>query len=79
MEYFVVNGTQRIFGCALVECLDARHLDGRSQVGISLKHGGVDEMYFVIGGAAAGHVRQRVLSSHQTDFDFDLVEQETIL
>ena len=30
--HFAVNGTQQVLGRTLVECLDARHLDGRTRV-----------------------------------------------
>ena len=30
--HFAVNGRQMVFGRTLVECLDVRHLDSRSQV-----------------------------------------------
>ena len=77
--YFAVDGTQRVLGRALVQYLDVRHLNGRIQCGFPRKHGGVDDVYFIIEVATTGHERERVLASHQSYLDVDAIEQVTIL
>ena len=74
--YFAVNGTQRVLGHALVQCLDVRHLNGRIQCDFPREHGGV---YFVIEVGTTCHERERVLASHQLYLDVDAVKQVTIL
>ena len=56
-----------------------RHLKGRTQGGFSREHGGVDDVYLVIGGGGADQEVKFVLASDETNLDADPVDQETIL
>ena len=56
-----------------------RHLHGRIQGGLLCKHGGIDDVYPVIGDEPTSHERKRSLTAHQSYLDIDAVDQEFIL
>ncbi|KAI0211725.1 L-xylulose reductase [Lamellibrachia satsuma] len=66
-----VDGSQWAIGRALVECLDVRHNDGRTQGDFSLEHGCIDDVRFIIWVDTTGHEQECVLASHLPDIDAD--------